>query len=320
MTWLLPACAPTNSLLFLCSNEESVCEQWRADFEHDSGITTRFLRLPTSEALARITSARGKPEFDVWVGGPSDSYVLASERGLLEPYRPVHFEDIPEAFKDENAAWFGVYGSVLALCSNPEVLTENNLPHPTGWRDLEDPRFETWISAPSPLTSGTAFTALWTQTQIFDEAEDHLEKVFSNVGRFTHSGTAPASVVASGEAAVAITFAPYCKQQFASNVNLDVVYPKEGTFYEVGAAGLLTGADSSSEGKKLLEWLSSTSGQGAMERAGIPQSPINANLPNNLEDFLSTTNVLVLDATPADLAHDRDEWLRWATDYVEFSK
>lgn len=317
---LLTACAPSNDLLFLCSNEESVCEQWRADFEHDSGIPTRFLRLPTSEALARITSERGKPEFDAWVGGPSESYVLADKRGLLEPYRPKYFDSIPNQFKDEHAAWFGVYGSVLGFCINPHVLAENNLPHPTGWKDLEDPRLKTWISASSPLTSGTAFTALWTQTQLFDNPEEHLEKVYDNVGRFTHSGTAPASAVAAGDAGVAITFTPYCEQDFDPNVDLEVVFPNEGTFYEVGAAALLVGSRSESEARVFLDWLSSARGQQAMGRAGIPQSPINADLPDNLQEFLASTNVKVLDATAPELAEQRDAWLQWSFEYLEFSK
>nr|MDK8534174.1 extracellular solute-binding protein [Gleimia europaea] len=318
---LFAACAPTSELTFLCSNDESVCEQWRADFEHDSGISTRFLRLPTSEALARLTSTRAEPEFDIWVGGPSDGYALAKERNLLQSYRPKHSDAIPKQFKDEDAAWFGVYGSVLALCSNPDVLEANDLLRPTSWKDLENPSLKTWISASSPLTSGTAFTALWTQAQLFgSEAEDHLEKVYANVARFTHSGTAPASVVAAGDAAVAISFAPYCEQQFDSGVQLDVTYPSEGTFYEVGGAGLLAGTRAQAEAEAMLDWLSSKPGQEAIAKAGIPQSPINRQLPNNLESLLATSNVKILDATAGEVAQDRAWWLEWAAKRLEFSK
>ena len=318
---LTAACAPTSELIFLCSNDESVCEQWRADFEHDSGISTRFLRLPTSEALARLTSTRGEPEFDIWVGGPSDGYVLAKERNLLQQYRPTGFDTIPERFKDADAAWFGVYGSVLAICTNPEVIEANDLPRPTSWKDLEDPRLKTWISASSPLTSGTAFTALWTQAKIFgSEADDHLEKVYANVARFTHSGTAPASVIAAGDAAVAISFAPYCEQRFGSGARLDVTYPSEGTFYEVGGAGLLAGTRSQAEGEAMLDWLSSRSGQEAMAKAGISQSPISRQLPDNLESLLATSNVNIMDATSDEVAQDRARWMEWAANHLEFSK
>jgi ABC-type Fe3+ transport system substrate-binding protein len=69
-----------------------------------------------------------------------------------------------------------------------------------------------------------------------------------------------------------------------------------------------------------LDWLSSARGQQAMGRAGIPQSPINADLPDNLQEFLASTNVKVLDATAPELAEQRDAWLQWSFEYLEFSK
>ncbi|MDO5048408.1 MAG: ABC transporter substrate-binding protein [Actinomycetaceae bacterium] len=324
---LLPSCAPASGLVFLCSNEESVCEQWREDFAAQEGVSAQFLRLPTSEALARISSSKGRPEFDAWVGGPSDSYVVAARRGLLEPYTPQHWDSIPTPFKDEAGNWFGVYGSVLALCSNPRVLKEQGLAQPSSWVDLEDEAYRSWISASSPLTSGTAFTALWTQAQIFgDEAPTHLRKVYSNVQRFTHSGAAPADIVASGKAAVAISFEPYCfkhNQQPGDRDQgdqLTIVFPSEGTFYEVGAAALLNGSRNPRSAKQFLDWLSGAPGQLSTTRSGVPQKPISTELAGNLEEFLHTTDVRVIDADATAIAKDREKWTKWTLDEIEFSK
>lgn len=314
----LASCAPSPKLLFLCSNEESICEQWSNDFEAETGIATNFLRLPTSEALARITAAGGAPEFDAWVGGPSDAYVIAKQRGLLEPYRPQHWDAIPETFKDSDLTWIGVYGSVLALCSNPDVLASNGLTAPTSWADLEDPALKGLISASSPLTSGTASTALRTQADIFGErAEAHLSAVYDNVSRFTHSGTAPARVVANGEAAVAISFVPYCFEQNAKGARLTVTYPREGTFYEVGAAALLRGLSAAGPGENFLDWLSSAAAQSAMSRAGIPQQPITTALPQNLSTVLQTIDADVIDLGQNPNAEDQARWLQWAYAKIE---
>lgn len=308
----LSACASTDDLTFICSNDERICKQWSEDFESDTGISARYLRLPTSEALARIDSNANAPEFDVWAGGPSETYVVAAQRGLLEPYRPTHLAEIPTQYRDLENRWFGVYASILALCSNPEVIDQLGVPAPSSWKELENPEFESWISASSPLSSGTAFTALWTQKEVFEDAAgNHLRAVYKNVDRFTQSGTAPAQVVASGEAAVAISFAPYCDLQTKSGRDLVVLYPRDGTFYEVGSAALLKNSAHPNAAQKFLDWLTSARGQESYSRTGIQQMPITRQLPGNLEDFLYRTQLRVIDTDSKRAAQERVEWINW---------
>lgn len=314
---VLSACAPTESLNFICSNEEQICERWQQRFEADTAIATRYLRLPTSEALARIEAAGTTPEFDVWVGGPSENYAVAASLGLLEPYTPSGLADIPVQYRDPDHRWYGVYASILALCSNPDVLDQHGWEAPSSWRDLENPALRTWISASSPLTSGTAFTALWAQVRLFSDAENHLAQVYDNAARLTHSGTAPAEVVARGEAAVAISFAPYChREQAGSGRSLIIRYPTEGTAYEVGAAAVLRGARHQNSAQTLVDWLTSASGQQIVAAPDIGQTPITRQLPNNLEQILQSTGFQVLSSDVAEAARQRERWLAWFSHYA----
>lgn len=313
---LVTACAPASTLSFVCSNDEKICEQWKNGFEADTGIETSYQRLPTSEALARIQAAHTNPEFDLWVGGPSENYVVASKKGLLASYTPVGIQDIPEQYRDPGGHWYGVYASILALCSNPDVLNQLGKAAPKSWQELEDRSWHTWISGSSPLTSGTAFTALWAQARIFSDPETHLSAVYSNVTRYTHSGTAPAAVVARGEAAVAISFAPYCHRVVTpSGRPLVIHYPSEGTAFEVGAAAVLAKAHNPESAHRMLDWLTSRAGQEVSSDANFGQIPISRQLPHHLEQVLDTSSINVLPSDVEKAARERGRWLAWFSSF-----
>ncbi|MGK2309514.1 extracellular solute-binding protein [Cutibacterium sp. V947] len=309
----LTSCSADEELSIVCSNEEHICQGWVDQFTATSGIPAHFLRLPTSEALARISGSTSAPEFDVWVGGPSENYVAAMEAGLLDPYFPTGFSQIPRAFRDNSGHWFGVYGSILAVCSNPDVLEQLGVAAPQSWHDLESPALSGWVSASSPLTSGTAYTALWTQVGVFGaDASTRLRTIYSHTSRLTHSGTSPADVTARGEAAVAISFAPYCRQKVASGRPMTIAYPSEGTSFEVGGAARIRRARHPDQARIFLDWLSEPAGQEvAAHDENIHQRPITRALPGNLEEVLDSTRIKVLRPDANLAAHARHAWLTW---------
>ncbi|WP_081314518.1 extracellular solute-binding protein [Cutibacterium avidum] len=309
----LTSCSADDELSIVCSNEEHICQRWVEQFTATSGVPAHFLRLPTSQALARISGSKSAPEFDVWVGGPSENYVAAMEAGLLDPYFPTGYSQIPRKFRSNSGHWFGVYGSVLALCSNPDVLERLGVTAPRSWRDLEAPTLNGWVSASSPLTSGTAYTALWTQIRVFGaDADRHLRTVYSHASRLTHSGTSPADVTARGEAAVAISFAPYCRQKVASGRPMTIAYPSEGTSFEVGGAARIRRARHPDQARIFLDWLSEPAGQEvAAHDEQIHQRPITRSLPGNLAEVLDSTRIKVLYPDTGLAAHARQTWLTW---------
>ena len=84
LSMVLCGCHPAGKeqLAFICSNEESICKNWRDAYAAATGKNVSYLRLPTAQALTRISSSPKTREFDVWVGGPAENYVLAKRRGL----------------------------------------------------------------------------------------------------------------------------------------------------------------------------------------------------------------------------------------------
>jgi iron(III) transport system substrate-binding protein len=275
-----PGGAPSGEITVLCGATEDWCTANTEAFTKKTGIDASFVRLSSGEAAARLEAGKANPEFDVWHGGPADGYVEAASKGLLEAYQSPNAAPIRPQWKSSDGSWTGVYVGVLGFCSNSDVLAKNGLPVPTSWKDLTDPRYAKNISVAHPGTSGTGFTALWTQVTLAggDPAKglDYMLGLRPNILQFTKSGVGPIQQVGRGEIATGIVFSHDCvtsKEQGLSA--LEVSFPSEGTGYEVGGVGLIKGAHNPAAAKAYVDWALTAEAQEIGPTAGQYQLPTN---------------------------------------------
>lgn len=314
-TMLVSGCGLTDrhEFAFLCSNKESVCEQWQEDFSKFSGRSVKYVRLPTVQALTRLNTNRFKPEFDAWIGGPAENFIAAKSKGLLSPYYPKHIHDIPKQFRDPEGYWFGIYGTLLGFCSDPEILKRYQLSVPNSWEDLRNKSYRGLISASNPLTSGTGFTVLRTLESIYgSDTKNAIKSIYFNVSRLTSSEASPVRVVQAGEAAIAITTTTYCLPNSTLKHALTISYPAEGTSYEIGGAALLKGSKHATAAKEFLDWLASSQGQKVASSFPHSQLATSRKTRHSLQNQIASPAAPpVLDINPALFAHRRDFWISW---------
>ncbi|MEH0933198.1 ABC transporter substrate-binding protein [Micromonospora sp. CPCC 205558] len=255
-----------NVVHVVCGATEDWCAATTEKFSKSTGVKADFVRLSSGEALARIKAGKGSPEFDVWYGGPADGYSAAGSEGLLEPYVSANAAVIPDAYKDATGLWTGVYVGALGFCSNTKVLAERGVAVPQSWADLLNPKLAKEIGMAHPSTSGTAYTALWTQVQLAggDQTRslEYMRKLHPNVLQYTKSGSAPAQMAARGEVAVGVIFSHDCVATVEAGFpDLQVSFPAEGTGYETGGVALVKGARNPVSGKKFVDWALTTEAQ-----------------------------------------------------------
>ena len=255
-----------NVVHVVCGATEDWCAATTEKFSKSTGVKADFVRLSSGEALARIKAGKGSPEFDVWYGGPADGYSAAGGEGLLEPYVSANAAAIPAAYKDPTGLWTGVYVGALGFCSNKKILAERGVPVPQSWADLLNPKLAKEVGMAHPSTSGTAYTALWTQVQLAggDQAKalEYMRKLHPNVLQYTKSGAAPAQMAARGEVAVGVIFSHDCVATVEAGFpDLQVSFPAEGTGYETGGVALVKSARNPVSGKKFVDWALTTEAQ-----------------------------------------------------------
>ncbi|MEO5608355.1 MAG: ABC transporter substrate-binding protein [Ornithinibacter sp.] len=270
----------TGEIVVACTPQEEQCQAMAAAFTKASGIKTSYVRMSSGEGVARLDAAKSKPEFDVLYGGPSDGHVAAFNSGLIEPYLSPNAAKIPDKYKDKDGKWTGTYVGVLGFCSNKDQLAKAGVEAPTSWEALLDPKLKKNVAIAHPSTSGTSYTAVWTQMVLndMDEAKtfEYLGKLHQNVLQYSKSGSAPGQMAGRGEVAVGVIFSHDCvKYQKEGFDMLEVTFPSEGTGYEIGAVSLVKGGPNAENAKKFIDWTLTPDHQNIGPTVGSFQIPTN---------------------------------------------
>lgn len=246
------------SLSVICSSADELCDAWVTSFQEETGITTSVVRQSAGDAAATLSaSSGGTPEYDVWHGGTVDAFISAIDNDLLAAYdSPIRSEFDAELI-DEDGYWSGVYVGALGFCSNQDILDEIGMDAPESWDDLLDPGFEDEVMMAHPASSGTAYTMLYSQVERLggeEEAFDYLSDFNANVFQYTQSGSAPATAVGDGEAAVSIVFAHDCITHQEQGYDLSLTFPDEGTGHELGGVAMIAGTENESAAQQYIDW------------------------------------------------------------------
>lgn len=257
-----PACqrpATNKEVNVLCTPAEEWCRGIQQEFEAAYGIKVNYVRLSAGEALARLRSEAANPQFDVWWGGSIDSYIPAKADGLLQPYVSPNLANLRDArFHDPDNTWAAFYVGSLAFATNADWLAAHpGVEPPRSWDDLLKPEFTGQIMVAHPAASGTAYTMLATILQMRGEEAGwrYMEQFSEQVYQFTKSGVAPATYVGQGEAVIAVAFSHVIIQSIEdAQLPLVISFPEEGTGYEIGALGIVKGAQNLEAAQKLFDW------------------------------------------------------------------
>ncbi|MDF2656086.1 MAG: iron transporter substrate-binding protein [Bacillota bacterium] len=270
-------------------------------FQQDTGIKVNYVRLSAGEMLTRVKAEGANPNASLMYGGSSDTYIAAAADGLLEPYTSPELSNVPDEYKDPDGNWSPFYVGALAFACNKDWFEKNKLEYPKTWDDLLKPEFKGQVSMAHPSTSGTSFSILATIVQMMgeDKAWDYLSKLNQNVRQYTKAGAAPPMEVALGEAAIALTFAHDGLKPANEGYPIEVVFPEDGTGYEVGAIALIKNgkAEEQENAKLFVDWVLSQRGQECFIESKSNRLPINVNakVSDGLKK-ISDINVIAYDA------------------------
>ncbi len=255
--WFPTSFAAKEAVFVYVSLDEEIAQKFIAAFEHETGIKVNFVRLSTGEAVARMEAEKSNPQASLWLGGVGLGHSEMKAKGLSIPYKAKGAEALAAKYRDPEGYWNGLYLGILSFVTNKEFLKKKNLTAPQVWADLLDPKWKGNIQIPNPGTSGTSYNLMTTliAKDGEDKAFEYLVKLHPNVSQYTRSGSAPAKNVALGETIVGIGYAhDILRLIHDSKSPLELIYPKDGTGYEVASMSLIKGGKETETAKKLVEW------------------------------------------------------------------
>jgi iron(III) transport system substrate-binding protein len=257
---------PGQTVVVYSSVDEVNAKKILDSFTADTGTAVQFVQLSSGPAYARIKAESNNPQADVWFGAPSENHIIAKSEKLTQAYKGPTFDAMGKEFKDADGFWRSFYMNPMAFAVNKEVLARMGAPKPASWADLLNPVYKGQIQMPSPQSSGTAYNVVASLVVLMGEekAYDYMKKLAPNIQTYTSSGTAPSKAVQVGQCAIALQFTPAFFEAIVKGFPVEVVFPKEGVWFEAPAVSILKGARNLAAAQELVDWLSSVKGQNVM--------------------------------------------------------
>ncbi len=245
-----------------------------------------WTRDSTGVITARFIAEKDNPRADMVIGHAATALLLFEKMGLFEPYKPKGADALKEAFRDtkEPYAWTGQDAYLGVICYNTVEAGKLGVKAPTSWKDLLDPKYKGKIVMPHPASSGTGYLMVGGWLQMFGEEEGwkFMDALHENIAAYLHSGSAPCVQAARGEHVAGIALDMRGASEKTKGAPIDVIIPKEGTGWEMEAAGIVKGTKNLAIAKKVADWIATKGANELYSKSyAVVAMPGVQNLPPN---------------------------------------
>ena len=221
-------------------------------------IELKWVRDSTGVITAKLLAEKANPQADVIWGLAATSLLVLKPEGMLMPYAPKGVERLDAQFRDKDnpPAWVGMDAWVAALCFNTVEAQKKSLPKPASWKDLTKPVYKGTVVMPNPASSGTGFLDVSSWLQLFGESEGwkYMDSLHQNIGVYTHSGSKPCTMAGAGEYPIGVSFEFRAARQKKQGAPIDIVFPSEGSGWDMEATAIVKGTKNLEAAKTLVDW------------------------------------------------------------------
>jgi putative spermidine/putrescine transport system substrate-binding protein len=238
--------------------------------EANLGIKLPHDNKNSGQTLSQLIAEKANPVADVAYYGVSFG-IKAKQEGVVAPYKPAFWDEIPDGLKDPDGNWFTIHYGTLGLFVNKDAL--GDVPVPTSWADLLKPEYDGMIGFLDPTSAFVGYAgavsvnlAMGGTLDDFGPAIEFFQKLKQN-HPIVPKQTSYARVL-SGEIPILFDydFNAY-RGKYKDNANVEFVIPAEGTIVVPYVMSLVNNAPHTEEGKQILDFIMSDKGQAVWANA-----------------------------------------------------
>ena len=257
----------------ICYNCPPQWADWASQLkaiEKNTGISLPHDNKNSGQTLSQLIAEKANPVADVAYYGVSFG-IAAKKEGVVVPYKPANWDDIPEGLKDPDGYWFTIHSGTLGLFVNVDAL--DGAPVPRSWADLFKPEYKGMVGYLDPSSAFVGYAgavavnrAMGGSLDNFDPGIDFFKKLAKN-DPIVPKQTSYARVL-SGEIPILFDydFNAY-RAKYKDKANVEFVIPAEGTVVVPYVMSLVKDSPKPELGKKILDFIMSDKGQGVWANA-----------------------------------------------------
>jgi putative spermidine/putrescine transport system substrate-binding protein len=229
-----------------------------------TGVTIPPDNKNSGQSLAQLVAEKASPIADVTYLGVTFG-IQAKKEGVVQPYKPAHWADIPDGLKDPDGYWFTIHSGTLGFMVNVDAL--KGKPVPRSWADLLKPEYKGLVGYLDPPSAFVGYVGAVAVNNArggtldnFGPAIEYFKALKKNEP-IVPKQTSYARVL-SGEIAILLDydFNAY-RAKYKDKANVEFVIPAEGTLVVPYVMSLVTKAPHGADAKKALDFILSDEGQ-----------------------------------------------------------
>jgi putative spermidine/putrescine transport system substrate-binding protein len=244
----------------------------------DLGFDVPFDNKNSGQTLSQLMAERANPVADIAYYGVNFG-IKAKQEGVVEPYKPAGFDEIPTGLKDPDGYWHTIHSGTLGLFVNKDAL--GGKPVPACWKDLEKPDYKGMVGYLDPSSAAVGYVgavavnlALGGSDKDFAPALAFFKALAKN-DAIVPKQTSYARVV-SGEIPILLDydFNAY-RAKYSEKGNFAFVIPCEGSVVFPYVISLVKDAPDKAKAQRVLDYILSDKGQAIWTNAYLrPARPI----------------------------------------------
>ncbi|MBE9637974.1 extracellular solute-binding protein [Salipiger mangrovisoli] len=273
--------APAMAEDAVCYNCPPEWADWSSMLEaldHEIGVQMPHDNKNSGQTFAQLVAERDNPVADVAYYGVTTG-IKAGAEGLVQPYKPEGFEDVPEGLKDPEGKWVAVHYGTIGFFVNVDAL--GGAPVPQCFADLTKPEYRGMVGYLDPSSAFVGYAAAVAANLAFDGDLDNFDPAITYFSELAQNDpmvpkqTSYARVV-SGEIPILFDydFNAY-RAKYQEDGNFEFVLPCEGSIRVPYVMGLVADAPHAETGKKVLDFILSDEGQAIWTNAYLqPARPV----------------------------------------------
>ncbi|WP_026987427.1 ABC transporter substrate-binding protein [Fodinicurvata fenggangensis] len=257
----------------ICYNCPPQWADWAAQLENikeNLGFDIPHDNKNSGQTLSQLLAEKDNPVADVAYYGVSFG-IQAGEKGVVEAYKPDHFDEIPDGLKDPDGRWFTIHSGTLGFFVNVDAL--DGKPVPQSWEDLLKDEYRGMVGYLDPSSAFVGYAgavavnrAMGGDLDNFDPGIDFFKKLADN-DPIVPKQTAYSRVL-SGEIPILLDydFNAY-RAKYKDDANTAFVIPQEGSVVVPYVMSLVKNAPHPERGKEILDFIMSDKGQAVWANA-----------------------------------------------------